>query len=384
VLPLAALAPAEAAVAQEADTGTAASGMPSAESQSPEELRAALSSRGLAALVARQDPETGAWKGDVGFKLNWEWRVTAADVPHVGVTGLAVDALVEAGARRGEGPYGVALARGVDYLLSTQSVAGQFGAHGTRMREHAHALRALSSVMLAKHESAALAEPILRAARFSIDAQNDLGGWRFAPGDATADVIETVFQLDALNRANSALGARRAQGGPGLAAEVTEFNSKAWMPAARRATEILEQHRIVDPQHAAQGGFRYQLQDDSRVTARTTAAGLLAFAHTTSGYPDVWHATYERYVLKRAAEAEQLPPGHFCLWEADLLAVRGVELLAWHGPPAGLPLRDELRAEELRRLAALEADGGGWASGVGPGDAYFTALGCLRLARPLR
>jgi len=297
------------------------------------------------------------------------------------VTGLAVEALVAAGQRRGEGPFGVALARGVDYLLGVQSPEGQFRAHGTRLREHAHALRALASVMIAEPEDRELFPAVLRAARFTVEAQNDLGGWRFAPRDESADIVETVFQLDAVNRFNSALATRRGQFE--LAVQLTEFNKNAWMPAARRALEHLERHRVVDPEHPARGGFRFQLQEDSRVTSRTTAAGLLAFAHTTSGYPDVWHATYARFVQLRSKDEAQLPPGHFYVWEADLLAVRGVEFLAWHGPPEGLPLRDALRAEELRRLTALEAPGGGWTCGVGPGDAYFTALGCLRLARPL-
>ena len=154
--------------------------------QESDARRQAAWTRGLAELVAMQDPATGGWRGDVGFKLNDSWRVTAKGVPHVGVTGLAIEALVLAGMQPGVGPYGSAIDRGVAWLLSVQDKEGRFVAHGVRLRAHAQALAGLSFASIAgaeiPPEALRRAAPLLGRSTLLQRGGLALRAWRFLCG----------------------------------------------------------------------------------------------------------------------------------------------------------------------------------------------------------
>jgi beta-lactamase regulating signal transducer with metallopeptidase domain len=370
-----------AAQAKVADTATA----------DQEAARVALWMRGLGALVAEQDAETGAWRGHVGFKLNNDWRVTAANVPHVGVTGLAVEALVLAGARPGEGPLGVALQRGVDFLLANQTGAGHFMAHGSRMREHAHALQGLASLVLAEHRCGAvvsegLLEAVRRGLQFTVEAQNEDGGWRFQPRTLESDVVESAVQSAALIRAATAnvLDLQTPRG-----VEGNGYNDEHVLPARRRALTHVLAHRVPAEGRRIPAGFRFQIAEHARVTARTTGAGLLGMAVLAGDdyEPDQterWQHSYETFRQLREGWDTDTYARHFLLWEADWFTTTALEDFARHGVPEGMTLRDTWRGEELARLTELEEPKGGWRCDVGPGSSYFTALGCLRLGAMAR
>ena len=339
-------------------------------------------SRGLAALVALQDPETGAWRGDSGFKLNSTWRVTDAGVPHVGNTALAVEALVRGGQRAGAAPYGTALERGVRWLLSCQAPDGYLSAHGTRMREHAYALRALS---LAATAGVALPEGALeRAAAFSLQARAaGVAGWRFTPRATQTDILETAHQLHALEWA--AVGLSRTL-------DVADY--AAWQatlaPARAAALAYIGSLRVSEREAAPGsplqsvgragpplGTFRFMDSPGARVTANTTAAGLLAPMDDAA-----WRESLAAFeTLRERDDWRALGAGHFLRWDAELLARSAVFRRDIHDHPDA-PLTRALWDKQVEWVLSCATPEGLWRCTEGPGDAYTTAMACILLADP--
>src|SRR5262245_11565382 len=68
--------------------------------------------RGLAYLAQAQQKD-GSWLGDVGFKLNQDYRKQEENVPHVGVTALCGMAFLAGGHLPDRGKYGPALDRAI-------------------------------------------------------------------------------------------------------------------------------------------------------------------------------------------------------------------------------------------------------------------------------
>lgn len=341
--------------------------------------RRELLARGLSALVAQQDAATGAWRGDVGFKLNSAWNITAADVPHVGATALAVEALALSGVREGEDPHGRALARGVAFLLGAEDEAGYITAHGTRMREHALALRALAFVLaVAEPERpAAVREALERGVMLVAAVQNEHGGWRFTPNAKDSDLIETTYQIGALSAAR--LGLARVL----TVAEAAQAFQRLDAPLRRARAHVADCWTPGSSQRPLRG-FRFQLDANSRHSLDTSAAGLLATAWL-GGVDGVTWADAASVFERDRAESDApggWPARHFLAWEADLAASRAFELVSAGGEvaEADVARRNAWRAQDLARLRALEAEGGGWTCDVGPGAAYFTAAACVRLA----
>src|SRR5687767_5493437 len=94
--------------------------------------------QGLRFLV-RTQREDGSWACDAGHKVNDEYVVSRRDVPHVGITSLAVLAFLAAGHAPGRGPHGAVVDRAVEFVLSKVRHDGYITAHETRMYEHAFA-----------------------------------------------------------------------------------------------------------------------------------------------------------------------------------------------------------------------------------------------------
>src|SRR5262249_32694066 len=73
--------------------------------------------RGLEFLAQAQQKD-GSWLGNVGFKLNQEYRVQETMVPHVGVTALSGMAFLAGGHLPDRGKYGRTLDRAITFLLA--------------------------------------------------------------------------------------------------------------------------------------------------------------------------------------------------------------------------------------------------------------------------
>ena len=319
--------------------------------------------RGLRALLALQR-EDGSWSGSLGYKLNTAYRETALDVPHVGVTALALDALLAAGARPGEGERGRALERGLAFLVACAKVDPGYVQHGgSRMPSHALACALLARAWRATGDEA-LREVAQSAVDFTLRAKIG-GGWRYIPFATESDLLNTVDQVRALQAARDV----------GLAVPQAALDGAL--------AHVLEHHSLADGPFAR--GFAYQSLvrgGVARVTVATTAAGLLALAG---------EGRLEREVSEPllAALPEQLATATAKLGDSALgWASRELVASALHawaaeagGPEGEADLRRWSSFEEqlAGELLELQHADGTWPCQGGPGPAFATAVACRLL-----
>jgi hypothetical protein len=157
-------------------------------------------------LAGRQNKD-GSWSSRVGFKINDGYRSQPPNqpqegLPHLGVTSLAAMAFLSGGHLPGQGPYGDALDKALDFVLSHVTEYGYITAHGTRMYSHAFSVLFLAEVygMTGRPD---LREALDRAVEFTYKSQNPKGGWRYAPLAQDADMSITVCQVVALREARN-------------------------------------------------------------------------------------------------------------------------------------------------------------------------------------
>ncbi|MEM6675965.1 MAG: M56 family metallopeptidase [Planctomycetota bacterium] len=329
--------------------------------------------RALDALVEMQDDASGAWRGDVGFKLNFGWRVTSSATPHVGVTGLAVEALAAGGTKFDESRRGQALQRGVEFLLAHQRADGYLTASGTRMRSHAYATRGLAAA-LAAGGPARLVDALNDAVRFTLEAQStETGGWRFTPEAQDSDILETAYQVDSLRSAIDTVH-RLA---PGLV-RIPDGVQGRW----GRWNEFWMEMRVSNPSDPRYGAYKYQHHLNARITPNTIAAGILLGVSTGDDETE-WEATTRQLFELRRKRARTLDdaPEHFLTWDAELLVDRAIGAFVDDEIPPPVELAIEWRTDTLAWLAANQRPDGSWGCRVGPGNAYVTAIGAILLAR---
>ena len=103
----------------------------------------------------------------------------------------------------GEGKYGKAMAKAIDFLISVEK-NGYFHDESDRgMYEHGLALLALSEAW--GHSKDPRIRPALkRSVNVTINAQNSEGGWRYSPRPSTADTSCSAMQVVALASAREA------------------------------------------------------------------------------------------------------------------------------------------------------------------------------------
>ncbi|MDA1194299.1 MAG: hypothetical protein O2894_03875 [Planctomycetota bacterium] len=160
--------------------------------------------RGTAFLMSIQRSD-GAWSSNSGKKVNETYRVftDGTDVPHVGVTSLAVLALLAGGHGPGRGPHGQALDRAVDFICDqVQPSSGYIASHGTRMYSHAFATLALAEVYGVSRRDK-VRDKLQEAVEFTVKSQNETGGWRYVPFTNDSDMSVTVCQVVALRAARN-------------------------------------------------------------------------------------------------------------------------------------------------------------------------------------
>ena len=157
--------------------------------------------RGLRFLARAQNPD-GSWTSDAGNKVNEDYSVAPGgkDVPHVGVTALAILGFLAAGHVPGRGPYGDVVDRAVEFLLSRVNDDGFIAADGTRMYSHAFATLALAEVY-GMSRAPRLREKLQSAIELTVKCQNATGGWRYVPFTVDSDMSVTVCQVVALRAA---------------------------------------------------------------------------------------------------------------------------------------------------------------------------------------
>jgi hypothetical protein len=155
-------------------------------------------------LVRIQQPD-GSWHSNAGKKVNESYRVfdDGENVAHVGVTSLAVLALLAGGHMPGRGPYGHAMDKAVDFILrQVQPASGYVASNGTRMYSHAFATLALAEIYgVSRRER--IRNKLQEAVEFTVKSQNETGGWRYVPFTNDSDMSVTVCQVVALRAARN-------------------------------------------------------------------------------------------------------------------------------------------------------------------------------------
>ncbi len=159
---------------------------------------------GMRYLIAQQKQD-GSWHSNAGKKINSGYEVFKGgrDVPHVGVTGLAVLALLAGGHLPGRGPFGKSMDKAIDFLLKeVRDEDGFIANNKTRMYSHAFATLALAEVFGVSRRPK-VREKLELAIEFTVKSQNRTGGWRYVPFTNDSDMSVTVCQIVALRAARN-------------------------------------------------------------------------------------------------------------------------------------------------------------------------------------
>ncbi len=144
--------------------------------------------------LALQQERTGAWSS--GAPGGTQYRGA--------MTGYVLLAYMGAGHLPGEGPYGEALQRAVDYLVGSVLPDGtiQTDNRGHYMYSHGIVLLALSQA-LGQSNDPEIRPAVERMVRLTLGAQDGNGGWRYHPRPSGADISATVVQCVALRAARN-------------------------------------------------------------------------------------------------------------------------------------------------------------------------------------
>ncbi|MCE9545770.1 MAG: terpene cyclase/mutase family protein, partial [Planctomycetia bacterium] len=170
----------------------------------------------------------------------------------VAVTAMAGLAMLASGDPPGEGKYGKALDRSIDYIARAVQDTGFISvANGMdQMYGHGFATMFLSEIVGMSRRRDDLRDKVKKAVELIVTCQNDQGGWRYAPQKSDADLSITICQIMAL----------RAASDSGLS-----------VPKETRAKAIDYVKRSQRPD----GGFMYMLPQ-GQVTFPLTAAGVVS------------------------------------------------------------------------------------------------------------
>ena len=319
------LAVAAPASAQEVDT---TAGVAYAE-LSPE-AEAAID-RGLRYLAATQNAD-GSW----------------GDTYKAAETSLALMAFMVQGHFPGDGEYGEAMTRGVEFLIQRGRAGGGYlGDARQGMYEHGLATLALSEVW-GQTEQDGLEEVLKAAVQVIFRSQNKEGGWRYAPQPRDADVSVTVMQIVALNSAKEA----------GILVPDAVLD---------RATAY-----VLSCQHAS-GGFTYMPRRDDPGFART-AAGVMSLQMAGHGESPAVQRGID-YLL-RLPETKFLNEKHYHYGH-----YYAIQCMYQHGEKTYAGWYPDIRNALLRK----QSGDGGWGGGhSGTTGAYSTSMSVLILGVPYR
>ncbi len=167
----------------------------------------------LAWLARSQHPRDGHWDTQAweGGRDTREFAASGGTAHGIqadtATTGLALLAFLAAGHTHQQGEYQPQVARGVDFLRSSQSpatgcMAGNAGRY-VAMYCHGIATLALSEAYIMTHDES-LRRPLERAVHYTVVTQHPTtGGWRYQPGDQ-GDTSQFGWQVMALVSARSA------------------------------------------------------------------------------------------------------------------------------------------------------------------------------------
>ena len=157
----------------------------------------------------------------------------------IGVTALVGMAFLAAGHTPGNGPYGEAVERITDFLISKCDANGFIQEPNSRthvsMYGHGFAVTYLAEVY-GMTERKNLKPCLNRAIKLILSSQNKEGGWRYEPKPSDADVSVTVCQVMALRSGKNA-GSLCAKRNHRPCRQLSQRESKLrrWVPLPKRA-----------------------------------------------------------------------------------------------------------------------------------------------------
>ncbi len=338
--------------------------------QEPAADASVLSAEGRAAAraglrwLAREQAEDGAWRSDVGYKLQDGYALWRRDASHIGVTALAGMAFLAGGHVPGRGPYGAVVEKALDYILRHVDDQGFITHNETRMYSHAFATLFLAEVYgMTDREDVRGA--LQRAVDLIVNSQNRDGGWRYNPHAADADMSVTVCQVVALRAARN-IG---IQVPAGTIDRAIQYVKKS---AVREGDPTPFGFRADPP-----GSFRYQPHWEARATFALTAAGLT----TLNGAGVYADEDIERGLrvleddLRRFSSYWGQREAHYFFYYGHYYAVQAFHIAGGE--------RWRRYFEEVERvLLSMQTSDGSWPNHTGPGPAYSTATACLILQIP--
>lgn len=329
--------------------------------------------RALAWLAANQN-EDGSWDGEVGYKLNQDYKVTATYASHPGVTALAGMAFLAAGHLPGRGEYGLVIAKATRYVTSRVNVEGFISHNGTRMYSHAFAALFLAEVYGMSGDRD-FRDKLQSAIDYIVGCQNAEGAWRYSPLAVESDMSIAVCQLNALRAARNV----------GIRVPRSTIERAAAYIAASYVPEDVGYPWHGESYYAlGKGAFAYQAQRFTRSSFALTAAGLAAL-HNVGHYGDTLMHRNQRIDLRPSVEfLKDLYPNvsgssrwrhHYFYWYGHYYATQALYVIGgqdwdWYYPR----IRDEIVNDQN--------PDGTMPITAGPGPAFSTAVGALILSLP--
>ncbi len=318
---------------------------------------------GLKYLASKQLKD-GSWPGDVGYKLEDNYRVWNYDSPHVGVTALAGMAFLAGGHVPGRGPYGANVERATDFLLKHIRNDGYITHNETRLYSHAFATLFLAEVY-GMNQREDVRQALQKAVDLIVASQNQQGGWRYQPHVADADMSVAACQVMALRAARNI--------GIQVPRETIDRAVKYVRDSAVRESDSV----YLSP-YSKPGMFRYQPDPHSRASEPLTAAGI-TILHGAGVYAD---NDIERGMQVLDALMDEFSRlfgekygGHYYFYYGHYYAVQAYHIVG------GERYRKYFKMIEST-LLKMQAKDGSWPNRVGPGPSYATATACLILQIP--
>lgn len=323
----------------------------------------AAAERGLAWLAARQRP-SGAFIGDVGYKLMEGYEVWQRNAEHVGVTALGGMAFLAGGHVPGRGAYGDVVEKAAQYVLQNVQENGYISANETRMYSHAFATLFLAELH-GMTERLDVRPALQRAVNLIVASQNHEGGWRYQPNVADADMSVTVCQVMALRAARNV--------GIQVPASTID-NAIAYVKKSAVRQEDVPSLYAPNPV----GSFRYQPANDTRASFPLTAAGIVTL-HGAGVYADEDIERGLRFLEDElrgfSHETGVRARGHYFFYYGHYYAVQAFHMAG------GQRYRNYFEAVQSTLLRMQQADGS-WPNETGPGPEFGTAVACLILQIP--
>ncbi len=350
-------------------------------------------SAGTDYLVALQQSD-GSWPSDAGKKINETYDVfnNGKSISHVGVTSLAVLALLAGGHMPGRGPHGEVMERAISFILSQVRHNGYVAGGGTRMYSHAFATLALAEVY-GVSRTERVREKLQLAVEFTVKCQNGTGGWRYVPFTTDSDMSVTVCQIVALRAARN-------------------VGIKVPRATIDRALTYIIQSAISenDPTRGPKGAYWYQPFDKkfNRPSFALCAAGLTAMFQAGLYDDDQVRAHIKRRRIQRRSPPPaiadsvdfmdnaywsvwrrrgRMGPDHYFYYYGNYYGAQAMYQIGGRDMARWRSWYTRVRDHLLERMNPVKTPEGKtqafWRSNVDDTNAYATACALLILQFPL-